>query len=279
MIDPHPEHHPVALRRIARTGFAARGVVYIAIGALAVLAALGQGGATTGPHGALREVFSQPFGSALLAALGVGLLAYALWRMIDAVRDVSGKGRGAKGIAIRTGKAGSSLLHLGWAVAALSLVIGSGGGGSDDAAAQDWTARLLAQPSGRWLVAAIGIGLGVFALDHARRAWKATFLKHVEVERMSQRALEWLRAIGRCGLSARGITLGIAAGFLVLAAWRHDPTQARGLAGSLDVLWQQPFGPALLGVVATGVVAFGLYNLLLARWYSITPRPGHAPSA
>ena len=267
MIDPHPEHHPVALRRLAQVGLTARGAIYLTIGVLAVLAALGQGGATTGPHGALRELFSQPFGSAILASLALGLLAYATWRMIDAVRDLSGKGNGAKGIAIRTGKAGSALLHLAWAVGAISLLIGSGGGGSDDAAAQGWTARLLDQPSGRWLLAAVAIGLGVFALDHFRRAWKASFLKHVDRERMSHRAQEWLLAIGRCGLSARGLTLGIAAGFLLLAAWQHDPSQARGLSGSLDAVWEQPFGPALLGLVATGVAAFGVYNVMLARWY------------
>lgn len=272
MIDPQPEHHPIALRRLAQTGLAARGVVYLTIGVLAVLAAVGRGGDTTGPRGALRELFTQPFGTAILGALAAGLIAYALWRTIDAVRDVSGKGRGAKGLATRAGKIGSGVLHLAWAVAAISLMVGRGGGGGDDAAAHDWTARLLAQPAGRWLVAGVGIGLGVFALDHARRAWKASFLKHVEVERMSRTAIDRLRAIGRCGLGARGVTLAIAAVFLVLAAWRHDASQARGLAGSLDALWEQPFGPALLGIVATGVAAFGVYNLLLARWFALRPR-------
>ncbi|MBA3687034.1 MAG: DUF1206 domain-containing protein, partial [Planctomycetes bacterium] len=130
-----------------------------------------------------------------------------------------------------------------------------------------WTARLLGQPFGRWLVGGLGIGIGIFALDHVRRAWKASFLKHVDIARMSRRAIEWLRAIGRCGLGARGVTFAIVSVFLVLAAWRHDPSQARGLAGSFDALWSQPFGPALLGIVAAGVVAFGVYNLLLARWY------------
>jgi hypothetical protein len=272
MIDPRPEHHPTALRRLARGGFAARSVVYITIGALAVLAAIGHGGTTTGPHGALRELFYQPFGGAILAALSVGLFAYALWRIVDAVRDVSGKGRSAKGLAVRAGKLGSALIHGGWGLAAMALVVGSGGGGSDDAVAHDGTARLLAQPFGPWLVGGIGVGLAIFALDHLRRAWRASFLAHVEVERLSRRALEWVTAIGRCGIGARGVTLGIIAAFLLLAAWRHDSSQARGLAGSLDALWEQPFGPALLGIVAVGVIAFGVHNLFLARWYAIAPR-------
>lgn len=270
MIDPQPEHHPTALRRLARTGFAARGVVYITIGVLAVLAAIGYGGETTGPHGALRELFEQPFGGAILIALALGLTAYALWRTIDAVRDVSGKGSDAKGIFARIGKFGSGLVHLGWAATAIALVVGSGSGGNDSAA-QTWAARLMEQPAGRWVLAAIGLGIGAFALDHARRVWKASFVKHAQLERMSSRAIERLRAIGRCGIGARGITFAIIAGFLLLAAWRHDAGEARGLSGSLDALWEQPFGPALLGIVATGVVAFGIYNLLLARWFA--PRP------
>ncbi|HEX7958198.1 MAG TPA: DUF1206 domain-containing protein, partial [Pyrinomonadaceae bacterium] len=92
------------IERLARFGYAAKGVVYVLVGALAALAAFG-GGGPTDSRGALTQVVRQPYGRALLAVVAAGLAGYALWRLVQGLRDTEEKGSGLKGISIRFGYA------------------------------------------------------------------------------------------------------------------------------------------------------------------------------
>ena len=76
---------------------------------------------------------------------------------------------------------------------------------------------------------------------------------------------------GRFGLAARGVVIGIAGGFLIVAALRSDPEEATGLGGALQTLLREPFGLWLLGVVAFGLVTYGLLMLAIARYGRIAP--------
>src|SRR6476661_6833659 len=70
-----------ALVMAGRAGYAAKGVVYIVIGALAAKAAAGSGGRATDSKGALVEIGDGPFGTLALVLIGVGLLGYMTWRL------------------------------------------------------------------------------------------------------------------------------------------------------------------------------------------------------
>ncbi|MEG6551583.1 DUF1206 domain-containing protein, partial [Desulfocurvibacter africanus] len=95
------ENGRIGLKIASRLGYAARGVVYLLVGGLAVLAALGRGGGTTDTKGALRTLLDTPWGDALLGVIAVGLLGYAAWRFVQAVGDVDRHGKDAKGLAVR----------------------------------------------------------------------------------------------------------------------------------------------------------------------------------
>ena len=59
----------------------------------------------------------------------------------------------------------------------------------------------------------------------------------------------------------------VVAGFLVVeAAVRYQPAKSTGLDGALRTLAQQSYGPWLLGALAIGLIAFGLYGLASARY-------------
>ncbi|WP_148129269.1 DUF1206 domain-containing protein, partial [Dulcicalothrix desertica] len=73
----------------------------------------------------------------------------------------------------------------------------------------------------------------------------------------------------RFGIAARGFVFGIIGIFLVLAAIQVDGSEARGLGGTLAVLAQQPFGSWILGVVALGLIAYGIYSVIQARYRRI----------
>ncbi|MGZ3666219.1 MAG: DUF1206 domain-containing protein, partial [Ktedonobacterales bacterium] len=168
--------------RYARFGYAAKGIVYGIIGALAAKAALGQGGATTDRNGAIQTLYQQPFGKVLLAIVTVGLFGYALWSWIQAALDTENKGHNFKGIVARLGYAVVGFSYAGLALAALQLVLHKGTGGkSSDASAQDWTARLLHAPFGVALVVLVGVvALGV-ALRQANYAYTAQFKERLNL--------------------------------------------------------------------------------------------------
>ncbi len=249
------------IERLARFGFAAKGVVYVTIGLLAAQAAWGAGGETTDAQGALEAIVTQPFGRVLLAIVGVGLIGYVLWRFVQTIYDPEKQGSDPKGIAQRVGYAVSGLIYAGISFSALKLALGAAQGSSDggNASAQDWTARILAQPFGRWLVGAAGafiIGIGFYYLYEA---YKAKFRKKLKLRQMSDAEQTWATRLGRFGTAARGVVFAIIGLFLIQAARQYDPSEARGMGGALAALAAQPYGPWLLGVVALGFVAYGLY--------------------
>src|SRR4028118_1471446 len=77
---------------LGRFGYAAKGVVYALIGVLAAQAALGRGGETTDSQGALQRIVQAPFGKLLLGIVTVGLVGYAIWRLVQAFEDTENKG-------------------------------------------------------------------------------------------------------------------------------------------------------------------------------------------
>jgi hypothetical protein len=256
------------VERLARLGYLAKGIVYAIVGVLAVQAAFGAGGQTTDTKGALSAIAAQPFGKFLLALLTVGLIGYVVWRFVQAVQDPEHKGDDAKGWATRLGYAVSGLIYASLAFTAIGLIRGSGGGGGGNSE-QDWTARLLAQPFGQWLVGLVGafvIGLGFYQLY---QAYKAKFRKQMKLQEMSPTEETWATRIGRFGLGARGVVFCIIGFFLLQAARQSDASEVRGLDGALQSLAEQPYGPWLLGIVALGLVAYGIHMAVQARYIRI----------
>jgi hypothetical protein len=125
---------------------------------------------------------------------------------------------------------------------------------------------LMEQPFGPALIALAGLAVLGNAAFQAYRAYTAKFQDDLQQADMSEQEQDFACVSGRLGHAARAITFAIVGMFLVIAALRHEPGQARGLGGALDTLLQQPYGPALLGVVAIGLIAYGLYMLVEARY-------------
>lgn len=251
--------------RFMRFGLAAKGFVYAIVGILAFQAAFGRGGRTTGSGGALQSIANRPFGQVLLALVAVGIVGYVSWRFVQAFLDPENHGTDAKGIARRVGYGLSGLIYAGLALSAVQIIIGaaSGSGGSST---QHWTAVVLSQPFGRWLVGAAGaltIGLGFYQLY---KAYKARFRKKQKTHQMSGTEEIWTIRAGRLGLGARGVTFCIIGWFLIQAALQAQAQEARGLGGALQTLAQQPYGPWLLAIVAIGLIAYGVHMGVEARY-------------
>lgn len=254
------------IERLGRFGYVAKGVVYGLIGVLAVQAATGAGGQTAGSTDALERIAQARFGQFLLIALAIGLVGHALWRVVQAIMDTENKGSEAKGIATRGTYFIIGLVYGGLALSAVQIAFRSGGGGGGEASAESMTARLMAQPFGRWLAGlagAIVIGASLYQLY---RAYSASFRKQLKLQEMSSTEETWATRIGRLGFAARGVVFGLIGVFLIVAAVQGQAQEARGLGGALGTIARQRWGAWLLGVVALGLVAYGLFMMVLARY-------------
>ncbi len=250
---------------LARLGFAARGLVYILVGWFAIDAAW-RGGRPGDNQAAMASLVDEPFGRVLLAIIAAGLAGYAVWRLSEAALDPERRGTTAKGAFERTGFAISGIAHVVLALYAARLAwraIPEGGRTTGDESARDWTAWLMAQPGGTWLVAGVGIVLFVVAGAQAWKAYRGDFVRALRGDVPVPRHV---CTIGRIGYAARAIVFAIVGWFFITAARQADASEAGGMGMALRSLQAWEHGAILLAIVAAGLLLFGLYSLVEARY-------------
>ena len=252
--------------RLGRFGLVAKGVVYLVVGGLALQAALGSGGQVTDHDGALRAVLRQPFGAVLLGALAVGLLGYMAWRVVQAVANPERESQDVKGWSKRVFRLGSGIVYGAMAVAAARLLVGMRGDGRDPS---DWTALVMRQPFGKWLVVAAGLGIAAYGAARIVKAWKGELKKQLVLDRQAAGARKWILGVGRVGQAARGVVFVVIGCYAFFAGWHTDPDEAKGLGEALRAIERAPHGPYLLAAVAAGLIAYGLFQFVEARYRRI----------
>jgi len=253
-----------ALVRLGRLGYAAKGIVYVVMGFLATEAAVGVGGGSTDTRGALRTIGEAPFGKFALVIVMIGLFGYAAWRLTSAVTDAERRGNDSSGIALRIGDALRGLVYGSLAIWTLKFLTSSQT--TDGNQTRNAIDKLLAMPGGRWIVIAIGLRVVAYATYQIFRAASGRFLKRLDLSSAGKETKRWVDRVGRFGIVARGIVFGMIGVLLVRAGWTYDPTKAGGIRESLDALARQPLGRILFGVVALGLIAFGIFELATARY-------------
>jgi Domain of Unknown Function (DUF1206) len=249
---------------LSRAGFVARALVYGIIGILALKVAIGQGGKLTNQQGALHTVVKQPFGKFLLVLVAIGLGGYSLWRL---VRAAIGHGpEGSDSGFERVAAAASGVAYGLMCAVAVGILLGSGGGSSSP---KKSTAGVLGWPGGTWIVGIAGAVFVGVALYQAYRGISQKFLDDSKTEEMSPGVRRWIGRVGTFGHVARAVVFGLVGVFLIKAAIDYNPNKAVGVDGALAKLANHSYGPFLLGVVAAGLIAFGLYSLSDARYRRI----------
>ena len=247
-----------AIRVFARSGYAARGIVYLLVGGLTTLAALGASGDSADSRDALASVLNAPFGKILLAIIALGLLGYSIWRIVQSTKDPDNHGTDLKGLTIRMALFISAISHLLLAFYCASLIFTFSSSSSDSGGFTSW---LMSQAFGRWLVGAVGIAVIGSGIAHGIKAWKVKFDDYLE---MPSSVKHWAYPVCRFGLVIRGFVLVLAGLFFLVAAYLVNPEQAGGISKVFNTLREQAFGQWLLAFVAIGLFTFGLYSLLEA---------------
>jgi hypothetical protein len=246
---------------LARAGLTARGIIYLLLGWVAILVALGHGSHEADQQGALQLLAGKPYGSVSLWLLVIGFAAYALWRLSEAAYGVAGDGK-------RTGPRLRSLARavIYGGLAYLTFLVISGTRGSQAGQQQDVTAKAMQHPGGRWLVGIAGLIIVIIGLVLAVEGIGRKFMKYLRTSQMSPRTRRIVRLLGVIGTVARGVVVALVGILVIDAAVSHDPTASGGIDKALLTLRSQPAGPALLMMVALGLAIFGLYGLCEARW-------------
>jgi len=249
---------------LARAGLTARGVIYLLVGWVALLVALGRSGQEADQQGALQLLAGKSYGLVSLWLLGIGFAAYALWRLGEAAFGVTGEPDGA----------GPRLISLGRAVvytglAYLTFTVISGTQHSQSRQQQDVTATVMQHTYGRWLVGIIGLAVVIAGLILVSQGARRKFMKYLRTAQMSARTRRLVELLGMIGTIARGLVFALAGVLVIDAAVTHRATESGGIDKALLTLRNQPFGEFLMILAALGLAVFGVYGLCEARWRKV----------
>ena len=249
---------------LARAGLTARGVIYILVGWVAILVALGRSSREADQQGALHLLAGKSYGQVSLWLLGIGFAGYALWRLSEAAFGVTGEPPGA---CPRLKSLARAVIYAG--LSYLTFTVISGTDRSQSRRQQDITATAMQHTVGRWLVALAGLIIVICGLALVVEGVRRKFMKFLRTAQMSARMRRVVELFGMTGTTARGLVFALVGALVIDAAVTHKASQSGGIDKALLTLRAQPFGEFLMMLAALGLVIFGVYGLCEARWRKV----------
>lgn len=248
-----------AFRLLARAGYAANGVVHLLLGVLVLVVSFG-GSGESDQSGAFRAVAEAPLGFLALWIIAAALWALGAWHLVQAV--LARSSTGAKRLGRIASEAGQAVLYVGLGAIAASIALGARPQGEQST--EDASGGVLAVPGGPLLLGLVGLVVGGIGVAYVVMGVRRTFRKKIAPP--SGAAGRAVIGLGAFGYAAKGVALAIVGVLLVVAAVRLDPETAGGLDGAIEALVAVPAGPFLGAVVGAGLVAYGVFTVLRARF-------------
>ena len=238
----------------ARAGYVAAGLLHILIGVIAVRVASG-GSGSPDQAGAMSSLASTPFGGILLWACALAL--FLLSEVFFPPQRLDGK----EDVIYRLKNGGKAVVYAAIGIGFAQYALGGGGGGST----QSTSAALMASPAGPALLLAIGVGILIVAGYFVYSGVTQKFEEHLS-GKPSGSTGKAITMLGTIGYVAKGIALGVLGILVITATVTHDPEKSSGLDGALKSLQEQPFGVYILGAVALGLIAYGVFMVVRSRY-------------
>ena len=254
--------------RLGAVGWVARGIVYLLLALIVAQLALSgsTGDESATKQGALERLSDQPLGAPMLVVVMIGLACYAAYRLLSIFLPTTGND--SKDMAKHLLRFGSAVVYAALAWQAWAALTGGGegeaGSGGSAEVSRTWSAALLSSTVGRVVLATVGIALLGIAIDQVRRGVTHTFMKRISCTGgwPSETTIE---RVGTAGHLGRGVVVALLGLFVLVAVVQHDPDEVKGLDGALRSVADATAGSLVLGVVAAGLAAYGLYSIIAAR--------------
>lgn len=259
----HRAHRSPWLDRSVRLGLTTYGIVHLTIAWLGIQLALGDHSGATSRNGALHQLAQAPFGRVVVWVVAIGMFALVLWKLLEAVVD-AGEEDGAKKVAAPLADVGKAIVYGTLGVSAVHVALRAG----SKSKTSDYTATLMQQPYGRWLVGLVGVAIIAYGGYLCYRGWTEKFLEHLDAQGRTGDASTAYRWFGKVGHIAKGLALGVVGVLFVIAAVDHRAKKSGGLDQALHTVLRQPFGPALLLAISVGIGCYGLFCFARARHLS-----------
>jgi hypothetical protein len=256
--------HSPAAHFLARAGLTARGVIYILVGWVAVLVALGHSSREADQQGALHLLAGKSYGLVTLWLLGIGFAGYALWRLSEAAFGVTGEPRG---VGPRLKSLARAIIYAG--LSYLTFTVISGTDRSQSGRQQDITATAMHHSPGRVLVGVVGLAIVACGVTLVVEGARKKFMKYLQTAQMSAGLRRVVKLLGMTGSIARGLVFALAGVLVIDAAVAHKASESGGIDKALLTLRDQPFGEFLMMLAALGLMVFGVYGLCEARWRKV----------
>lgn len=254
------------LHWLARMGYGARGIVYVAIGLLAVMAALGAGGETTNSKGVVMNILGLPFGYFLVVLLIVGLMGYVLWRVVQGIADTDDHGHSFKGIMVRGGLLVSAITHFLLAIWAANILVGFSDSSSGGSGSSGILNGIVSHQVGLMIFTAVGVAIIVVGILLIYKGASAGFEKYMNLPRDKA---SWLKPMCQFGLVARGLVWCVLGWMIVRSAFFFGDKEKKTTDDALNVIASLDHGSWILAIVASGLFAFGAYSMLEAMYRRI----------
>ena len=251
-------------RKVVVFGWAAKGVVYLTLAYLVLQMAFGSAPQDASTTGALQFLASKTPGKVALVVLGLGLLAYAVGRILE-VTTLAGPGIETKD-KVQAGVL--AFIYTALAITAFGVVGigGGGGGGGGGGKEQQGSAFLLGLPGGRWLVGLLGLAVVGFGAYQAYKGVKQEFLPTLRTGEMPQGLRDATGKIGTAAYLTKGAILALLGYFFISSAVQYDPQEAKGLDAALQEVAQEQWGTVVLSLVALGLLAYAAFCFLESRY-------------
>ncbi|MFN4060338.1 MAG: DUF1206 domain-containing protein [Paracoccus hibiscisoli] len=250
---------------LMRVGYAGKGLVYLAVAGVS-LRSIWRGGEAQDTSSAFGWLNATAWGAVVLFAILAGMVAYAVWRVLDAAFDLEDYGSEAKGIVARLGMLVTGAIHLGIAVVVFPLLFRWGDAGEGEGIA-DYVGTVMAWPGGRWIIGAVALLIIGAGLHYARKGWTGAYRDDLRANHFTTRWNPVLKA----GLIAHGAVVGVIGLLFLFAGWRADPDKAGGTGDAFSWLSDQVYGQILVTGICLGLLGFALFCFVNAA-YRIVPK-------
>lgn len=250
---------------ISRIGIGAKGIVYLLVGGLTAWAAFGSGGKKTGSEGVFKFLENQAFGQLMLGVLIVGLACYIFWRLFQTFSDPEDKGADKEGLGRRIGYFSSGVFYLLVIYSAIEMLLNLGGGNGGSGGKESLIQKLLNQDYGQWLVVGVALIFLGKALWQLYRAYSGKFKDKIEETGLDYNSRRLVYTSGLVGYTARGLVVGVIAFLTVKAALSYQASKSGGTKDAFQFV-QDEFGSIVLGVIALGLVCYGIFIMIKARY-------------